>query len=262
MSSRKLDEVLLAEGLVDEQSLSLARTEALARQRSLAEIVIDLGLIDQRSLGVLLARESGVELASPIDTQAAGSLIAMVPAVLARRHQVVPIRHEPDGLVVAMIDPFEPGIVEIIESASGVPVRRAVGIRSEVEMAVLELYHVEDDADRTIQLSGAFALELAAPAVEHDEYSGIPDEWTPSAEDQRQSAGWSAAAHDAHDGSGSSDADRTAPTGTGQPSEADRLAHVERQLLSVSRALALIQSRLDTIDARLANLGSHPREVR
>ncbi|MCM2317665.1 MAG: hypothetical protein NDJ92_21145, partial [Thermoanaerobaculia bacterium] len=64
MAARPLDELLLREGWVDEHSLSLARTEALARQRKLAEIVIDLGLVDQRSLARILSSESGAEFVS------------------------------------------------------------------------------------------------------------------------------------------------------------------------------------------------------
>lgn len=260
MLTRKLDELLLAEGLVDEQSLSLARTEALARQRKLAEIVIDLGLIDQRSLAALLAQESGAELVSPIDATAAASLASIVPELVARRHQVVPVRAEPDALVVAMIDPFEPAIVELLEAAAGTPVRRAVGIRSEIEMAILEVYGPDEAADRTIQIApNLFSLELgSATSQSEGEYSGIPDEWHTSNEEPAHRA---ESVPDSEP-DGPRDADRTAPSTARLLSEADRLAHVERQLLSVSRALAIIQARLDTIDARLANLGSQPRALK
>jgi hypothetical protein len=260
MLTRRLDELLLAEGLVDEQSLSLARTEALSRQRKLAEIVIDLGLIDQRSLALLLARESGAELVSPIDSRTSMSVSALIPAHVARHHQVVPVRAEHDGLVVAMIDPFEPAIVELLEAAAGVRVRRAVGVRSEIEMAVLELYHVEDLADSTIQITPNLALALGASLQPiDDEFSGLPDDWSTTIDEAAKAAALPSSGPPAHD---PGDADRTAPSTAGSLTEAERLAHVERQLLSVSRMLAIIQSRLDTIDARLAHLGSQPRVTR
>jgi hypothetical protein len=249
MAPRTLESLLLGEGLIDEHSLSLARAEAIARQRKLAEIVIDLGLLDQRSLATLVARAAEVELVTPIDARAARSLVAMVPTTVARRHLVVPVRHDSEGLLVAMIDPFEPGIVELIESGSGVPVRKAVGVRSEIEMAVLELYHIEDEADRTIQISAALSLDLEpATAPADGESPGIPEEW-----------GTAPGEPDRHDPTPGVEADRTAPSTAGRLSDADRLAHVERQLVSVTRMLAIIQSRLDTIDARLANLAASPR---
>lgn len=258
MSKRKLDELLLEEGLVDEQSLSLARTEAIARQRKLAEIVIDLGLIDQRSLAELLAREAAAELVSPIDTDSAKSVASFIPIHLARRHQIVPVRNEGDRLVMAMIDPFEPGLVELIEAATGLRVERAVGVRSEIEMAVLELYGVDEAGDHTIQLSAGLSLELGPDtAGAYGEYSGIPDEWSSSREEPLASD-----AADALAAAQRAEADRTAPSTAGYISDAQRLAHLERQILSVSRTLAIIQSRLDTIDARLANLAGQPRVLR
>lgn len=242
---------------MDEQSIALARTEALARHRKLAEIVIDLGLVDQRSLAALLARESGLELVSPIDTASARAIASAIPALEARRHQIVPVRREPEGIVVAVIDPFEPGIVEAIEATTGIPVTRAVGIRSEIEMAVLELFHVVDEADRTIQVS-ALALELGSAFAPPDGDSpGIPDQWHAETSEEAETSDAPAPA-----AAKLRDADRTAPSSAGKLTEAERLAHVERQLLSVSRALALIQTRLDSIDARLATLGSQAKALK
>lgn len=251
MAAKRLDEIVLTEGLVDELSMSAARTEALSRQRKLAEVLIDLGLIDQRSLAALLARESEAELVSPIDVDAVRPLAKEIPKHLARRHQIVAIREDEDGLVVAMIDPFEPGLAELIEAATEMRMKRAVGVRSELEMAVLGLYGLDEQADVTLLVPRTLSLELgSAVAEEEDEYSGIPDEWSttqerplPPTEDEPPQV----TAPDP-------EADRTAPSTAGGLTDSERIAHVERQLLNVSRALALIQSRLDTIDARLVNL--------
>ena len=142
----------------------------------------------------------------------------------------------------------------MIESAAGVPVRRAVGVRSEIEMAVLDLYHVDDDADRTLHVATTLALELGPGSAELEgEYLGIPDEWQTSPE-QRESVAEEPSAQQ-----GATDADRTAPSTGGRLTEGERLAHLERQLINVSKVLAIIQARLDTIDARLANLASQVR---
>jgi hypothetical protein len=246
MFTRKLDELLLAEGLVDAQSLSLARTEALARQRTLAEIVIDLGLIDERALASLLARESGLELVSPIEISAASAISSLLPVHLARRHQIVPVHAEPDVIVIAMIDPLEPGVVEMVAAATGTQVKRAVGVRSEIEAAVIELYGADEAGDHTIQAFRAFPSPPGTPRTTLDyELPRIPDDWLAAATDPGPSPAHSDA---------SGDADRTAPSTAGRLTDTERLAHVERQLFSVTRALAIIQARLDTIDTKLTNL--------
>lgn len=257
MAARPLDELLLREGWVDERSLSIARTEALARQRKLAEIVIDLGLVDQRSLAKLLSSESGAELVSPIDSDTARDLAASIPTLLARRHQVVPIRSDANGLVVAMIDPFEPGLAELLESETGMPVQRAVGVRSEIEMAVLDIYGVDEASNATLMTPRGLALDLDEDAPSHaGEYSGIPDDWSTHGGETPVPDFTPAAIEPA------ADADRTAPSTSGALSDSERIAHVERQLFSVSRTLAIIQARLDSIDARMANLAGQQKATK
>jgi len=253
MSVRKLGELLLAEGLVDAQSLSLANTEALARQRKLAEIVIDLGLIEQRSLAALLAKESGLELVSPIDTTTSEALAGRIPVHVARLHQIVPVRAGADAIVIAMIDPFEPDIVELVAAATGARVERAVGVRSEIELAVLELYGGGEPGGRAVQASGGrWVEEGMLPAPIDDELPKIPEDWLTAAAGEP-------GADPAEEGA-TRDADKTAPSTAGRLTDSERLAHVERQLFSVTRALALIQTRLDTFDARLAHLGSPAKD--
>ena len=158
-----------------------------------------------------------------------------------------------------MIDPFEPGLAELLESASGMPVQRAVGVRSEIEMAVLDIYGVDEASNVTLMTPRGLSLDLDAEAPSHaGEYSGIPDDW--SIEQDEASA--SDAPAGANAPSEAPDADRTAPSTSGALSDSERIAHVERQLFSVSRALALIQSRLDSIDARMANLAGQQKAAK
>jgi hypothetical protein len=195
---------------------------------------------------------------SPIDIGSARAVARAIPTHLARRHHVVAVRSDEGALVVAMIDPLEPGITELLESATGTRVRRAVGVRSEIEMALLDLYGDDEAANATLMAPRGLALDLdsahdePAPAAD---YSGIPDDWntspgvTPLPEESATPPSPAS----------SPDADSTAPSTAGKISDSERIAHVERQLLTVARALALIQSRLDTIDARLANLAGQQK---
>lgn len=262
VSGAYIDRLLLDAGLIDEQSLSLARGEAVGRQRMLAEIVIDLGFVDQLTLADLIARKGGIPIASPIDLEAAKELAKQVPTHLARKHMIVPIDRDGDTLVVAMIDPNEPGTIEILESTTGMKIRPAVGVRSEVETAVIELYGVDEETEITL-LSRGLSLDHStedstsdAEVSPHDLFEDEPD--NEDAEAEKDDANRTIFVRPAE-----SELDEsTAPTVSRQSTESNRSAHVERQLVGIMRALALIQTRLDAIDQKIAHLVDSTRVTR
>jgi hypothetical protein len=265
VSDQRLDQLLVRAGLIDEHSLSRARSEAFSRQRKLAETVIDLGFADQRTLAEVIARESGLSLVSPIDMDAARRTAKRLPVNLARQHLVVPVELDGDTLVVAMIDPFEPGIVEVLESTTALTIRRVVGVRSEIEMAVIELYGADEQAEITLFAPRALSLELASDAeaegmagMVDDLVSYEPDNEGAEADHGDDAASQTIAAHPRAFGA----EDSTAPSVARDVTDSDRIARVERQMFNVARSLALIQARLDAIDARISHFVESSRASR
>lgn len=263
MSNEGLDRILLKAGVVDEASISRARAEAVMRQRKVPEILIDMGLVDERMLAGLMARVGGVTFVESLDREAVKRLSKRFPTHIARRHLVVPVDEDGDTLVVAAIDPYEPGLVQLLESTTGTKVRLAVGVRSEIEATVLDVFGAEEEAEITLFAPGAATLQLEdGPVVAPTpaaaiEGGGAREPWPENDEDDGVASRTVAVLPGR---SSETDADdSTAPSATRGVSESDRMAHVERQLLSISRALALIQVRLDGIDAKMAELSEATR---
>lgn len=259
MSDDGLDPILRKAGVVSDDAISRARAEAEMRHRKLPEILIDMGLVDEKTLAGLIARVGSVALVDPIDRDVVRRLAGRFPTHLARRHLVVPAGEEDGTLVVAAVDPFEPGLAELLASTTGMTVRLVAGVRSAIEATVLEVFGADEEAEITLLGVGAGRLELQGEGDEPVPFDRTREE----AGNERVEGPW-----DDDDSShtivvqprsapASTEDETTAPSR--QAGEVDRMAHVERQLLSISRALALIQVRLDAIDEKVAELAEAAR---
>jgi hypothetical protein len=258
MSDEKLDRILLKSGFFDEESISRARAEAVMRQRKVPEILIDMGVVEEKMLAGLIARVGGVSLVDAFDREDVKRLSKRFPVHIARRHQVLPVGQDGDTLVVAAVDPFEPGLAQMLESTTGTKVRLVVGVRSQIEAGVLDVFGAEEEAEITLFAPGAATLQLedgasAEPKAAAPEPRAEPE---PVAEPEDEATNQTVAMMPPR--SEQAD-DSTAPSVARGGSDSDRMAHIERQLFSISRVLALIQVRLDAIDARVTELGEATR---
>jgi type IV pilus assembly protein PilB len=128
MSRRiRLGESLVEAGLINVAQLD----EALARRSTtgerIGESLVALGYISERDLVRTLARDADIPFLEPaelvVDTDVAG----LVPATVARTHNLVPLRADGRALVIAMANPFDIGVIRSLERSSGRQIRTVTG---------------------------------------------------------------------------------------------------------------------------------------
>ncbi len=148
---RKLGELLLAAGVIDELQLQ----SALAHQRQwggrIGHILLDLHFIDDLTLASTLAEQLGLELinlrTAPLDSKALQAL----PQSLAERLLVFPVRAETNDagttVTVAFSDPTNLAGMDEIRFQTGKAVQAAVATEGEVAWAIRRFYYGEEDTE-------------------------------------------------------------------------------------------------------------------
>jgi type IV pilus assembly protein PilB len=126
---RRIGELLIAEGTITvaelEHALEARQRTAYGRER-LGEAIVRLGLASEEDIARALARQLGYEYVSQ-RLVSDDSAVAVVPASLAERHNVLPLRHDPDGtLVLAVADPTDVVAIDDIRLATGARTLRLV----------------------------------------------------------------------------------------------------------------------------------------
>lgn len=119
----RLGDLLLELGYLRQEFLELAlaiQREGNATERPrIGEVLIDHHLIDEHKLVEALALHLGFALEVPGTEPIAPDLFAALSIVDCERHSIVPLRREPNGVVVAYSDPTDPDAVAAAETAFG-----------------------------------------------------------------------------------------------------------------------------------------------
>jgi len=137
---RRLGEVLVEAGVIDEQQLATALHESAPRER-LGQTLMRLAALSEEDLADAIARQLGLErvdLASDPPTQEA---VALVPVNLAERHEVVPVRLDGEVLLLATSDPSDVAAMDDIRLAARArKVRPVIATASAIDTARRKAY--------------------------------------------------------------------------------------------------------------------------
>ncbi|MGH2737020.1 MAG: type II secretion system protein GspE, partial [Actinomycetota bacterium] len=154
-SGGQLDELLLTRGLVGEDQLAEARSQAQLKGRSLGRVLIELGYVSEGALVAILAEQLGLEFVDLGDAHIDQSAVALVPEATARRHNCIPLRFEEDRLVVAMADPANVVAVDDVRALTHREVRTVVATKADVLGAINRLYRLDTAAESLVEEAAA-----------------------------------------------------------------------------------------------------------
>jgi len=140
LTKTRLGQVLCEKSYLDNSQLDQALGEQKVSRRRLGEILLDLGYITQSQLTEALAVQVGIERIDLTDISLERQLIAVVPAELVSRHNILPLWQTNGQLGVAMVNPFDTQAVEDLRMVTGLVIARYYGQPMEMERAILKFY--------------------------------------------------------------------------------------------------------------------------
>lgn len=103
----RLASLLLAEGMVDEDTLRAAQERQRGAKRPLFEILIEQGALTEEQYVNVLAAASGLKVVSADDLDPDPSVQDLVPMEIAQRLGILPLHVSGGELVVATGDPYQ-----------------------------------------------------------------------------------------------------------------------------------------------------------
>ncbi|MCX5772690.1 MAG: hypothetical protein NTZ09_20795 [Candidatus Hydrogenedentes bacterium] len=142
---RRLGEILVELGLVDQEQLAAALAEqSTSPQRRLGAILVEKGVTSEDIVARVLARQLGlpfVRLKGHVADQAAPRAIS---SQLARSRECLPIAVSPTSLVLAMANAFDLVAIEEVELATGRRVDPVVAAAGDIRQALRRYYGKEE----------------------------------------------------------------------------------------------------------------------
>ena len=114
LARKPLADLLLEQGLLSRIELDGLLSKMSGRRISLAQAVIDEGLLPEEKLAVILAQQCGLVYDPLTDFRVNQKFYQTIPVELMHRHPFVPLREHEETLTLAIADPHDlPGLDEL-----------------------------------------------------------------------------------------------------------------------------------------------------
>jgi type IV pilus assembly protein PilB len=117
--SDRIGDLLLRERLITQEQLDRALREAREHGTRLGYNLIKLGFIKETDLTRMLGRQYRIPAVDLARFQVDPRVAKLIPAEMALKHQIMPVRREGRTLTVALGDPTRMGVLEDIKFMTG-----------------------------------------------------------------------------------------------------------------------------------------------
>ena len=138
---KKLGQLLCEKAYLDKSRLNFALAEQQkVENRRLGEVLLQLGYVTQTQLNEALAIQVGIEKIDLTDVSISPDILALIPAELVSKYNILPLYYYNDRLAVAMTNPFELQSIEDIRVVTGFSVKRYLADPTQMENSILKFY--------------------------------------------------------------------------------------------------------------------------
>src|SRR5579862_4823976 len=140
MARKKLGEMLLEAGVIDQTGLRAALVEQRRWGGHLGRVLIDMKLVTEEQLVGVLSRQLGIATVEVDKLQIPQAVIDLVPGELAEQFSLIPFAQPMKFLDVAMSDPTNVGIIDELRIRTQLNVRPYLAGPRTIEKAVAKYY--------------------------------------------------------------------------------------------------------------------------
>ena len=165
MARKKLGEMLIEAGVLDEARLRSALADQRRWGRSLGKTLVEMNLIAEEELLQVLGRQLGLPAADLDHLEIPNSVTSLISDEMARQHQIVAFDAQGKFLDVAMVDPTNIGLTDELRIRTQRNIRPYVAGPRQMQRALAK-YHGgthRSDAGIGIAFDSPDMLELHNP---------------------------------------------------------------------------------------------------
>jgi len=162
MARKKLGEILIQAGVIDENSLRSALTEQARWGGPLGRILVDMHIISEEALVQALSHQLNFPAVKIDERKIPQQALDLVPVELCEQHGMIPFALSGKFLDVAMADPTNLGIIDELRIRTRLNVRAYLAGPKSIERAIAMNYRGQalPRRDAEAQIEGLQMLDL------------------------------------------------------------------------------------------------------
>ena len=164
---KPLGELLKENGLINEQQLQFALIEQKASGEKLGECLKRLGIITDSELAFALSKQTDKPFIDLKSFTPDETVLKILPAHLARAHNILPLKIEGHTIEIAIDDPYNLELQQIVIRATGLRPIFFIASGSEIRKLVERYYYlIEHPVDK--EIAGIIDLVRERPNADVD----------------------------------------------------------------------------------------------
>ncbi len=144
--NRRLGDLLVADGLLTAEQLKKALAEQKGSPEKLGSVLIRLNFVNEDQLIGFLSRQYGVPSITLGQLDIDPDVLKLVPAPIARKYEVIPVRRMGNSLALAMADPTNVFALDDISFMTNLQVLPLVASQTAIKKAVDRNYESKTEA--------------------------------------------------------------------------------------------------------------------
>jgi type IV pilus assembly protein PilB len=143
--TERIGDMLVREGLVTRDGVDRAMEDARLSGTRIGHSLVKLGLVAERDLALALSRQHHVPAIDLERVKLDPKLLKLIPAEIALKHLVVPVRRLGSKLTVALADPSEMGLLEDLKFLTRFDIEPVIAGEFALRRIVSREYDSADD---------------------------------------------------------------------------------------------------------------------
>jgi type IV pilus assembly protein PilB len=136
----RLGELLVAKGLISTDQLHDAMREHRRSKERLGKVLTRRGFVSEEKMVELLSKEHGLPSVAIEQYAVTADVLALVPAHIARKYEVIPLARVAEGLTLAMADPTNVVAMDEIAAMTRVTILPVVAAGKAIRAAIERYY--------------------------------------------------------------------------------------------------------------------------
>ncbi len=157
--SRRLGDLLVREGLIDNDQLARALQEQKGSSDKLGSILVKLNFVTEEKLIAFLSRQYGIQSITLSQLDIDPEVLKLVPEQIARKYEVLPVKRQGNQLTLAMGDPTNVFALDDVGFMTNLQVVPVVASQAAIRQAIDRVYDSKGGgmADIVSEMEGAAA---------------------------------------------------------------------------------------------------------
>ena len=166
--SAVLSELIRERNLVSPEQFREIQEEHERTGKPLARVIVDFGLLSEEQLLRAVAEHLSLEFINIEELDIPQNILRVMPGSVARMYGAVPVAMTGNTVTVAVMDPYNPQLVEELAFVLGKDVQLAVAPSKQIEETIARFFGEESESIKDVlqdmeeQLASAEAVETVA----------------------------------------------------------------------------------------------------